>query len=312
MLSRRAVRYFSSLGFLSVVGFFAVGCTLDESPAILAIGNARTAINAAAKDGAKEKCPDGYADLEQRYLKARGIYYACNESEATTLAQQVAADAEGLLDKCLAVPAAPNQPPIAELSGPTSGVANQLLSYSGIGSSDPDGTITSYTWDYGDGNTASFTFPRATHRYANPGTYLIQLTVEDDKGATATASQQVEISEEKRMEISANVLFDFDSSELRPEGIDELAPLLQAMQGDSQLSAIIVGHTDDRGTDEYNLGLSERRAQAVADHLMDGGIGSDRLRIEGRGEAEPRDTNDTAEGRQQNRRVEIVVTASGI
>ncbi len=314
MLSRRAVRYFSSLGLLSVVGFFAVGCTLDESPTIQQISNARSAINAAAKEGAQEKCPEGFADLEQRYLKVRGVFYACNESEASTLAQQLTADAEGLLDKCLTPKEVmvPNQPPIADLSGPTTGVANQLLSFSAVGSSDPDGTITAYKWDFGDGTTANFTFPRATHRYSEPGTYLVQLIVEDDKGATAIASQQVVVSAEQKMSIAAHVLFDFDSSELRPDGIAELEPLLQAMQTDSQLSATILGHTDDRGSDDYNLGLSERRAQAVADFLMDGGIGSDRLRVEGRGASEPVASNETSEGRQENRRVDITVAASGL
>jgi outer membrane protein OmpA-like peptidoglycan-associated protein len=312
MLSRRAVRYFSSLGFLSVVGFFAVGCTLDESPTIKQIYTARDAISAAAKDGAKEKCPEEFADLEQRYLKVRGVYYSCNESEASTLAQQLTTDASGLLDKCMAAAMPANQPPMSQLSCPTSGVANQLLSFSAIDSSDPDGTITSYKWDYGDGTTSDFTFPRATHRYVNPGTYMVQTTVEDDKGATSTASCQVMVSAEEKMSISADVLFDFDKSELRPDGVSELAPLLQAMQADSQLTAMIVGHTDSVGPEAYNLGLSERRAQAVANYLMDGGIGADRLKMEGRGESEPRASNDTKEGRQQNRRVEIVVSASGL
>jgi outer membrane protein OmpA-like peptidoglycan-associated protein len=315
MLSRRAVRYFSSLGFLSVVGFFAVGCTLDESPAIKQISSARNAISAAEKEGAKEKCPDDFADLEQRYLKVRGVYYACNESEATSLAQQLTADAEGLLGKCMAPMAmAPNHPPIAVLSGPMSGVANQLLSFSATDSSDSDGTITSYQWDYGDGTTANFTFPRATHRYENPGTYLVQLTVEDDKGATGMAEQQVLVSEEQTRSLSADVLFDFDSSELRPgqDGIAELEPLLQEMQADSQLSATIIGHTDSIGTEQYNIGLSERRAQTVANYLMEGGISSDRLRVEGRGESEPVASNQTSEGRQQNRRVDITINARGV
>jgi outer membrane protein OmpA-like peptidoglycan-associated protein len=312
MLSRRAVSYLSSLGFLSVVGLFAVGCTLDESPTIKQIYAARDAISAAAKEGARDKCPAEFADLEERYLKVRGVFYACNESEASTLAQQLTTDASGLLDKCMAAAMPGNQPPISELSCPTSGVANQLLSFSATGSSDPDGTITSYKWDYGDGTTSDFTFPRATHRYVSPGTYVVQVLVEDDKGATSTASCEVMVSAEERISISADVLFDFDKSELRPDGVAELEPLLQAMQADAQLNAVIVGHTDSIGTEDYNLGLSQRRAQAVANYLMDGGIGADRLKMEGRGESEPRASNDTKEGRQQNRRVEIVVSAAGL
>lgn len=314
MLSRRAVRYFSSLGFLSVVGFFAVGCTLDESPTIEQIYRARSAISAAEKEGAKERFPDEFADLEQRYLKVRGVFYACNESEANTLAQQLAADAEALAAKRMEPMAAPsdNLPPVAALSGPASGVANQLLSFSAVDSTDPDGTITSYKWDFGDGTTSNFTFPRATHRYTQPGMYMVQMMAEDDKGATSTASQEVMISEEQTMSIAAHVLFDFDKSALRPDAVDVLSPLLQAMQSDSQLKAVIVGHTDNIGSEQYNLGLSERRAQAVADYLMEGGIGAERLNVEGRGETEPVATNDTPEGRQENRRVDIVVSAAGL
>jgi len=312
MLSRRAVRYLSSLGLLSVVGFFAVGCTLDESPAIKQIYAARDAISAAAKDGAKEKCPDAFADLEQRYLKARGVYYACNESEATSLAQQLESDASGLLANCVAAPRGVNQPPVAVIDAPPGGVANQLLSFSGINSSDPDGEIKSYRWDYGDGEAAEFTFPRATHRYASPGSYTVQLTVVDNEGATGTASQMVEISAEQMISLSADVLFDFDKSDLRDDGVAELEPLLQAMQQDPQLNAVIVGHTDSVGKDSYNQGLSERRAQAVGAYLMNGGIGEDRLRMEGRGESEPRESNKTKEGRQQNRRVEITVSAESL
>ncbi|WP_179137027.1 OmpA family protein [Candidatus Entotheonella palauensis] len=202
-----------------------------------------------------------------------------------------------------------NAVPIAVLSGPKSGVADQLMSFSAIDSNDPDGTITLYKWDYGDGDSFEATFPRATHRYFNPDKYIVRLTVEDDQGATAAASQQVLIHEEAKVSISATVLFDFDRSELRPDSIAELEPLLQVMQADSTLKASIVGHTNNRENALYNLGLSERLAQAVADYLMDGGIASNRLKVEGRGESEPVASNDTPEGRQQNRRVEIVVSS---
>lgn len=315
MLSRRAVRYLSSLGFLSVVGFFAVGCTLDEYPALQQIGQARDAISKAETEGAKERFPGEFAELEKRYLNVRGVFYACNEEEASSLAQQLIADAEALANKRMEPePMRPNEPPIADLAGPATGVANQLLSFSGAGSSDPDGTITSYKWDYGDGTTANFTFPRATHRYENPGTYRVELIVEDDKGATGVASREVKISEMQVISIAAEVLFDTDKADLRPEGIAELEPLLHAMRSDRQLRATIRGYTDSRGTEAYNLRLSKRRAESVAAFLTkgEGGVGSDRLRLEWFGEADPRDTNATPEGRQLNRRVEITVSASGI
>ncbi len=69
----------------------------------------------------------------------------------------------------------------------------------------------------------------------------------------------------------------------------------------------VVGHTDSVGSDAYNLRLSEQRALAVVDYLASIGVARDRLRSEGRGETEPRDTNASEAGRQLNRRVELYV-----
>ncbi|HEY9198781.1 MAG TPA: OmpA family protein, partial [Gammaproteobacteria bacterium] len=69
----------------------------------------------------------------------------------------------------------------------------------------------------------------------------------------------------------------------------------------------VVGHTDSVGSDAYNQRLSEQRAQAVVDYLAGAGVPRERLRVEGRGETEPRDTNATEAGRQLNRRVELYV-----
>ena len=73
---------------------------------------------------------------------------------------------------------------------------------------------------------------------------------------------------------------------------------------------LVQGHTDSRGTDEYNLELSEKRAKSVFNQLVRNGVKSDRLVTMGLGESEPIATNDTDEGRQQNRRVEIAVVAN--
>jgi outer membrane protein OmpA-like peptidoglycan-associated protein len=103
-----------------------------------------------------------------------------------------------------------------------------------------------------------------------------------------------------------DVLFDTNAATLKPganEHLDRLASYLTQNEG---TRIIIEGHTDSRGPDAYNEELSRRRAQAVADALLTRGVPSSRFDIIGRGEAAPVANNDSAAGRQQNRRVEII------
>ncbi len=106
------------------------------------------------------------------------------------------------------------------------------------------------------------------------------------------------------------VLFDFDKSELRPESITELERVVKFMNDVPFATAKIDGHTDSVGTEAYNLALSDRRAKAVFDYLSSRGVDPSRLKSQGFGEANPIASNDTAEGRQQNRRVMLNRTDS--
>ena len=102
-----------------------------------------------------------------------------------------------------------------------------------------------------------------------------------------------------------DVLFDFDKSNLRPEADAILTPVLEMLQRDASLNVDIEGHADWMGSDDYNIRLSQRRAQAVVDWLVARGIARERLNAVGKGEFEPIASNETAEGRQLNRRVEV-------
>ena len=85
-----------------------------------------------------------------------------------------------------------NQPPVAKVNGPYSGAVNTNISFSSAGTSDPDGSIASYSWNFGD-NTSS-TSANPSHAYATAGTYTITLTVTDNQGATGTASTSVTVT----------------------------------------------------------------------------------------------------------------------
>lgn len=106
--------------------------------------------------------------------------------------------------------------------------------------------------------------------------------------------------------LSDRATFDFDKSELRPEARETLNDLVDAIREGGLVSTIeVVGHTCDIGTEEYNQGLSERRARSVVEYLSSRGIEEDEINWEGKGELDPRYPNDSEENRSRNRRVEI-------
>ena len=112
------------------------------------------------------------------------------------------------------------------------------------------------------------------------------------------------------------VNFAFDSSELTPESISELERVVTFMNDVSFATARIEGYTDSKGTKEYNLALSDRRAKAVLDYLTSRGVNPDRLTWKGFGMENPIapntiDGKDNPEGRAKNRRVMLIRTDSG-
>lgn len=110
-----------------------------------------------------------------------------------------------------------------------------------------------------------------------------------------------------KLTLDSEVSFDFDQASIRPGFRDSLDKLARLIQKYDRTVVHVVGHTDSVGSAEYNQRLSERRAEAVADYIIARGVTPQRIRTEGRGESEPRATNETEAGRQLNRRVEIFI-----
>ena len=104
-----------------------------------------------------------------------------------------------------------------------------------------------------------------------------------------------------------NIFFDFASAKLLDESKVELRQLLQFLSDNPGVKIAITGHTDNLGTQSYNLNLSQERARAVANYLIIEGVDAARVSYKGAGASEPVADNDTEEGRTQNRRTELVI-----
>jgi outer membrane protein OmpA-like peptidoglycan-associated protein len=109
----------------------------------------------------------------------------------------------------------------------------------------------------------------------------------------------------------ADILFDFDKATLRRDVEFNLVKIATILNQFGEMSVLVEGHTDAIGADEYNLQLSKKRAQAVSDFLVSQGVDAKRLSWEGYGKTRPVADNDTEEGRQKNRRVDLVIQDAG-
>lgn len=135
----------------------------------------------------------------------------------------------------------------------------------------------------------------------------LESSVEVRVGETISSYDGVVTSEGTELSIPSQVLFAVDESTLLPEAEARLDDIVEVLEFYPDAPVEIVGHTDSDGAADHNQDLSERRAQAVADYVTAAGVDASRLTVAGRGETDPVASNDTAEGKQQNRRVEILI-----
>jgi outer membrane protein OmpA-like peptidoglycan-associated protein len=112
------------------------------------------------------------------------------------------------------------------------------------------------------------------------------------------------------VDFSEKILFGYDRSDLSGTAEGNLDKLVKVLNDYPDTNIEIQGHTDSRGSDDYNMGLSERRAAAVSQYLRNKGVASSRVTTKGYGESAPIADNNTDDGRSQNRRVTFLITAN--
>lgn len=112
------------------------------------------------------------------------------------------------------------------------------------------------------------------------------------------------------VKFDSGILFDVSKSELKTAAMTNIQNLAKSLKDNPDTDVMIIGHTDNSGSDEYNNRLSERRAEAVKTFTINQGISASRINTRGKGESEPIADNNTEEGKTKNRRVEIVIVAN--
>jgi outer membrane protein OmpA-like peptidoglycan-associated protein len=118
------------------------------------------------------------------------------------------------------------------------------------------------------------------------------------------------VGEGIKITFDSGVLFNVDNASLLPAAQTNIANLARVLNKYPDTDILVEGDTDATGTEEYNVALSKRRAQSVADYLASLSVARTRIGMVGLGETNPVASNDTESGRQQNRRVEIAIFAN--
>lgn len=140
------------------------------------------------------------------------------------------------------------------------------------------------------------------------GSYMDKQAAEMERDLEGARIERV--GEGIKITFDSGILFDVDKATLKAASEENLANLAEILQKYEDTDILLEGHTDSTGTEEHNLTLSKQRAQSVSNYLAQLGVNPTRFTTMGYGESQPIATNDTAEGRQLNRRVDLAIMAN--
>jgi len=259
-------------------------------------------VDAARAAGKEKECPNEFKAAKDTVDNAYATYIACRTQEAIAMAQDGISKLNALCPKGAMAPPPPPAPTASLSADPASVKQNKCatLTWSTTNAS-------SVSIDQGVGNVS----PSGSQQVCPGKTTNYTLTVAG-AGGTKTAATTVTVIplSKKTVVFDAVALFDFDKAELKPEGKEQIKAYREEATAElSRADKItITGHTDNVGAADYNMKLSQRRAEAVRDYLVGLGVDPAKLEVKGEGMANPMADNSTAEGRAKNRRVEVDIT----
>jgi OOP family OmpA-OmpF porin len=264
------------------------------------------AVEAARAAGKDKECPAEFQAAEKAKNDAYDIYWSCRTQEGIAKANEATAKANALCPKKAIAPPPPPPPPPAVV--PTA----PAVSFSANPASIVEGNCSTLTWsssnatgatiDQGIGNVDPNGSREVCPKATTP--YTINAT---GAGGSKTAATTVTVTPKVIDRMTLRINFDTNKSAIRKADIPDLEKAVAFVKKYPEAKVSLEGYTDNRGSDKYNLALSERRAQAVKKYIVDKGENAARITAVGKGEANPVGDNNTEKGRFENRRVEVLI-----
>lgn len=277
------------------------------------------AVEAARKAGKDKECPGDFQAAEKMKNDAYEIYWSCRTQEGIAKAKEATAKANSLCPKEAAAPAPP-APPKPEPPPPPPPPAKPSVSLSATPPSVDQGKCSTLNWRSENASSASIEpeigdVRTSGSRQVCPGSTTRYTITAKGEGGSDSAATTVIVNPPPPPpapkvvdRLTLHINFDTDKSAIRAADIPELEKAVAFVKKYPGSKISVEGYTDSRGSDRYNLGLSDRRARAVKKYLVDkGGVEADRISAVGKGETNPVGDNNTEKGRFENRRVEVLV-----
>lgn len=297
-------RTWSRLGAASllVVLVGLVGCTTAE------VRNARSAVETARSAGKDKECPPEFENADALVKRAEALCNSCQIQEANALAAQALAAANAL---CPAKPAPVAAPEPPRAPSPTASLTAAMSSVQA-------GACTNLSWSTSNATNNSIdqgvgSVDASGSRQVCPSSTTTYTLTASGAGGTRTSSATVSVAAKPKLtdKLTIHVNFDTNKSDIRAGDLAELNKAEAFVRKYPTCTVQIDGYTDSTGPDEFNQGLSERRAASVQKWLIDhGATGADKITAKGLGESNPVADNETAKGRAENRRAEILIFCS--